>query len=270
MKRKYIRQESVPFINARLRKAMYSRNMARAKFRKHGKQYWHENRRQRNLVVSLRKQSLRKYCSEKCVKKDANFWKTISPFMTYKNSRNGKDIILRENDKTVVDTNKVCEIFNIYFANIASSIGFVDGIVDVDAAIQKHSRHPSVIKIKEHLSKPSPFTFCPMYQDDISRKLKSIDIKKATGYDNIPGNILRLAHKELTTPLTSLINSCMSRNIFPGNMKLAEVSPSYKKSDNLVKGNCRPVSILTTLSKLYEWTMNYQLFDHFISIFDNF
>ena len=160
------------------------------------------------------------------------------------------------------------KFFNSYFANIASSIGFEDGIVDVDAAIQKHSRHPRVIKIKEHLSKPSPFTFCPVSQDDISRKLKSIDIKKATGYDNIPGKILRLAHKELTTPLTSLINSCMSRNIFPGNMKLAEVSPSYKKSDNLVKGNYRPVSILTTLSKLYESTMNEQLFDHFISIFD--
>ena len=268
MKRKYIRQESVPYMNARLRKAMYSRNMARTKFRKHGKQYWHENRRQRNLVVSLRKQSLRKYFSEKCVKKDANFWKTISPFMTNKNSRNGNNIILRENDKTVVDSNEVCEIFNSYFANIASSIGFEDGIVDVDAAIQKHSRHPSVIKIKEHLSKPSPFTFCPVSQENISRKLKSIDIKKATGYDNIPGKILRLAHKELTTPLTSLINSCMSRNIFPVNMKLAEVSPSYKKSDNLVKGNYRPVSILTTLSKLYESTMNDQLFDHFISIFD--
>ena len=49
---------------------------------------------------------------------------------------------------------------------------------NVDAAIQKRSRHPSVIKIKEHLSKPSRFTFCPVSQDDISRKLKSIDIKK--------------------------------------------------------------------------------------------
>ena len=51
-------------------------------------------------------------------------------------------------------------------------------------------------------------------------------------------------------------------------MKLAEVSPSYKKADNLVKGNYRPVSVLTTLSKLYESTMNDQLFKHFVSIFN--
>ena len=185
MKWKYIRQESVPYMNARLRKAMYSRNMARTKFRKYRKQYWQENRRQQNLVVSLRKQSLRKYFSEKCANKDANFWKTISPYMTNKNSRNGNNIILRENGKTVIDSNEVCEIFNSYFANIATSIGFEDGIVNVDATIQKHSRHLSVIKIKEHLSKPSPFTFCPVSQDDIHCKLKSIDIKKVTWYDNI-------------------------------------------------------------------------------------
>ena len=98
--------------------------------------------------------------------------------MTNKNSRNRNNIILRENGKTVVDSNEVCEMFNSYFANIASSIGFEDGIVDVDAAIQKHSRHPSVIRIKEHLSKPNPFTFCHVSQDDISRKLKYIDIKR--------------------------------------------------------------------------------------------
>ena len=54
MKRKLVKQESVPYMNARLRKAIYKRNMARNKFRLYGKQYWHENRRQRNLVVSLR------------------------------------------------------------------------------------------------------------------------------------------------------------------------------------------------------------------------
>ena len=97
----------------------------------------------------------------------------------------------------------------------------------------------------------------------------TIDIKKATGCDNIPGKILRLAHNELTTPLTSLINNCMGRGIFPDDMKLAEVSPSYKKSDNLMKGNYRQVSVLTTLSKLYESTMNDQLLGHFAPIFNN-
>ena len=49
-------------------------------------------------------------------------------------------------------------------------------------------------------------------------------------------------------------------------MKLSDVSPNYKKSDTLVKGNYRPVSVLTTLSKLYESVMNDQLLCYFASI----
>ena len=67
------------------------------------------------------------------------------------------------------------------------------------------------------------------------------------GCDNIPCKILRLAHNELTIPLTSLINNSMKSNVFPDIMKLADVSRNYKKSDNLVMGNYRPISVLTTL-----------------------
>ena len=49
-------------------------------------------------------------------------------------------------------------------------------------------------------------------------------------------------------------------------MKLAEVTHSCDKSNTLVKGNYRPVSLLTTLSKLYESTMDDQLFRHLVSI----
>ena len=61
----------------------------------------------------------------------------------------------------------------------------------------------------------------------------------------------------------------MKSNVFPDIMKLAEVSPNYKKSDNLVKGNYRPVNVLTTLSKLYESAMNDQLFCYFALIFND-
>ena len=256
-------------MNGCLRKAMYQRNMARNKFRKYGKQYWQENRRQRNLVVSLRKKSLRNYFSQRCIKKDKTFWKTISPFMTNKHNKSGDNIILKEGDNTIVDNNEVCEIFNDYFANIASSIGFEDAITSVEDAIHKHDSHPSVIKIKESLAGSTKFTFEAVSSEKINQKLMNIDIKKATGCDNIPGKILRLSHNELTTPLTSLINNCMKCGIFPENMKLADVSPIYKKSDNLMKGNYRPVSVLTTLSKLYESTMNDQLLCHFVSILND-
>ena len=119
--------------------------MARKRFHQHGKAYWEENRRQRNNVVAVRKESLKNYFAKHCAKHDKSFWKTISPFFSNKKQKSN-DIILQENGKTVVNKHDVTEIFNDYFANVASSIGFFDKINSTTDAISKHEHHPSVVK----------------------------------------------------------------------------------------------------------------------------
>ena len=66
-----------------------------------------------------------------------------------------------------------------------------------------------------------------------------------------------------------LINECFAQSTFPGLLKCAELSPIYKKSDSLQKGNYRPVSVLTVISKLYESVMNDQMTEHFIEILED-
>ena len=270
LKSKTITSNPVPYMNSELRKAIYSRNMIRNKFRKYGNMYWEANRRHRNHVVAIRKKSLSAYFSKKCAKKDKSFWSTVKPFISDNKIKNNSNIILREGGETIVDNKGVSDTFNEYFASIASSIGFKDSVCSGKAAIEKHKYHPSVMKINEtYGGRFSSFDFVPICENDIRHKLKNIDIKKATGYDKIPGKLLRLAHNELASPLTFLINTCMGRHIYPGVMKFAEVSPIYKKADNLVKNNYRPVSVLTILSKLYEGVMNDQLHGHFSTIFND-
>ena len=72
IKSKLIKSKPVPYMNSRLRKALYTRNMARNKFMKFGKKYWEENRWQRNRVVSIRKQSMKNYFAKTCDKPDRN------------------------------------------------------------------------------------------------------------------------------------------------------------------------------------------------------
>ena len=268
LKTKIIKKQSVPYMNACLRKAMYKRNMARNKYRNFGETFHEDYRRQRNLVVKIRKNSLREYFSKNCNIKDKTFWNTISPFMSDKKSKT-PNIILHEDDQIIIDKSQVCDIFNDYFVNIASSIGFDDKITSVNSAISKHSSHPSIIKIRDGHQITNQFSFEPISTDNIRQKLKAIDPKKATGFDNVPGKLLRIAHNELCVPLTYLINNCMKCNVFPDTMKCAELNPCYKKSDNLFKGNYRPVSILTTVSKLYELVMNEQLVKYFLPLLND-
>ena len=98
-----VKFQSVPYMNSALRKAQYKRTMARNRFKRYGKSCWEENRRHRNLVVKIRKSSMRKYFEDKCSKQDRHFWKTISPFFSDKRFRNGQNIALSENDNIVND-----------------------------------------------------------------------------------------------------------------------------------------------------------------------
>ena len=117
-KSKLIKCDSVPYMNSKLRKALYKRNMVRNKFRKFGKAYWEENRIHRNNVVSIRKRSIENYFSKNCSRKDKTFWFTVLPFMTDKNNKNGGKIILQEGETTITDNHQiVCDLLASYLSN---------------------------------------------------------------------------------------------------------------------------------------------------------
>ena len=57
-------------------------------------------------------------------------------------------------------------------------------------------------------------------------------------------------------------HSIEETGIFPSSLKLGNITPIFKKGDPLNKSNCRPVSILPLLSKVYERIIYNQLLQH--------
>jgi len=53
--------------------------------------------------------------------------------------------------------------------------------------------------------------------------------------------------------------SAIKNGIYPHKMKLADVSPIFKKDDKHLKGNYRPVSVLSSMSKIFERLMLTQI-----------
>ena len=52
--------------------------------------------------------------------------------------------------------------------------------------------------------------------------------------------------------MTKIINLSFENECCPDDLKLAEVSPIFKKNDDLDKENYRPVSVLFNVSKVFE------------------
>ena len=182
LKSKQVKCDSVSYMNSRLCKAIYARSMSRNKFRKFGHKFWEENSRMRNKVVSIRKQSLKTYFSKNCSKQDKSFRRTVSRFMSDKASRNGNNIILQEDDQTIVDDKQISEIFSDFFSNIASTIGFDDSIISTSDSILKHWNNLSVMKINgKFADRAKTFVFNEINPEIIQRNLKPWTLEKRLG-----------------------------------------------------------------------------------------
>ena len=274
VKSKVIKKPQIPYMNSKLRKAMHKRNMLRNKYKK-GLVEWDVYRIQRNITTSIYKKSQATYFSERCEggAKNQKFWKTIKPFLTSKQP-SCQNIILKEDDEIITDEREICNIFNDFFSHVAMDIGFKDDIPDdfktadgFAKIIDKYSSHPSIIKIRENIQTLHHFYFTAVNDKYIEKLMQRMDPKKAQGYDNIPSKLLRIGASGICSHVSQLVNHCFRVCEFPDIMKLADVSSLYKKNDNLKKDNYRPVSVLPSLSKVYERVMGQQLSDFFDNIF---
>ena len=73
--------------------------------------------------------------------------------------------------------------------------------------------------------------------------------KKATRKGDIPAKILKNSINAYLLELKILINNCLKNGVSPDDLKLAGITPIFKKEDSQNKENYQPVSILPHLSK---------------------
>ena len=88
------------------------------------------------MRVEIRRKSLRSYFKSKFSDEQngSSFWKVIKPFITNKGHHNSSDLTLLEDGRIITDHEKVAEVMNNYYINVAAHIGNKtikqDGFVD--------------------------------------------------------------------------------------------------------------------------------------------
>ena len=100
--------------------------------------------------------------------------------------------------------------------------------------------------------------------------MKNVNVNKSTGEDKLPPKILQISANVLDKPVTTVINVSISEMTFPNQFKNAAVVQVFKSEDKIDKKNYRPVSILNSLSKIFENVIKDQVtpfFDTFLSKF---
>ena len=86
----------------------------------------------------------------------------------------------------------------------------------------------------------------------MEKEIQNIDLKKATTKNTIPPEILKMSCNTSPETLQNLFNECLITDNFPDNLKLADITPVFKKKDPLNKENYKLFNVLPSISKIFE------------------
>ena len=103
----------------------------------------------------------------------------------------------------------------------------------------------------------------PVSRHFILKQILSFYPKKGAGLDNISPRFLHDGAECLANPIQHIVNLSILTETVPSSLKQAKVVPILKKGSRLDPGNYRPVSILSSISKILERAVNTQLVEYF-------
>ena len=123
---------------------------------------------------------------------------------------------------------------NEYFINISKSLKIKPNLISSYETIHKivtiFQYHHSIQRIKSlNFENCNVLNFSQVNEKDVRDEILNLSSKKATRKGDIPANILRDNIEIYVTELTRLINTCLLNGTFPYELKLADVSPIFKK-----------------------------------------
>ena len=112
--------------------------------------------------------------------------------------------------------------------------------------------------------KPSDrvFSFERINVQEVVNLVKGIDGGKATGLDNIPCKLLKIAADVVAPSLTCIFNQSLLTGIYPSDWKLAKVTPIFKTGSKTDLNNYRPISVIPAVAKIFEKIIYDQLYNY--------
>jgi len=96
------------------------------------------------------------------------------------------------------------------------------------------------------------FNFTNVTADNVIKVIKLLKNKRSAGWDEIPLDIMKKAMHSIAVPLSVLINQSFECCVFPDSLKYAEVKPLFKNGQKQNPDNYRPISVLTSFSRIFE------------------
>ena len=187
----------------------------------------------------------RMFHQDKCNEYKTNtkkLWQLINRISGRMNDKSTSIDYLSINGVREYNGNKIANSLAKYFATVGET--FANKIPSATKSVDQY--------LKLLQSNEKNLFFSPCTTNELNKIIQNLPNKKSSGVDQISNILLKQIGESILHPLTNIINESLSSGVFPDIMKIAEVIPLYKGKARDNGSNYRPISLLTTMSKVLE------------------
>ena len=202
--------------------------------------------------IRLAKKNYYYGCFEKCKDDIKGTWRNINVILNRTDDKNDFTESFMLDGKIISDKVDIANNFNKFFTDVGPR--FARDIVTSNEN-----------SFKDYLNERYLFSFDfnLVTEEQVIKVIDNLKPKTSRGKDNLSNKLLKQIKNEISKSLTLIINQCFSTGIFPNSLKIAKVIPLYKKNEKYLFDNYRPVSILSSISKIFEKIMHTQIYNYF-------
>ena len=108
------------------------------------------------------------------------------------------------------------------------------------------------------------FQFSTIAAPQIVKVIKTLINNKATGIHDISNKILKDNVSILSPYLEEIFNFSIKTGVFPNEFKIGKVIPIFKSGEKEDLNNYRPISVLSTIARVFENLLYNQPYKFFI------
>ena len=227
----------------------------RCKRLKHWAEYRNYRNKTRNLIRNVKRQHFTK--SIENFKDTGTLWKHLRAVNNGSTSSGETlpDKLIIEGEH-FTDSKTIATKFNEHFTSIAQILENTNSdINDLDVTKLQNLAND---KVPENIHFSIPF----VTTDQVALYIHILDPSKATGLDGPSLKIIKLAANSPFLYIAALINKSIVFGTFPSELKCAKVFPDFKGGSKSDPSNYHPISILPTVSKIFEKHVNYDLVNY--------
>jgi hypothetical protein len=145
----------------------------------------------------------------------------------------------------------IANAFNEFFVNVGKQIS--DSVPIVSKSPESYLDPPIIIE---------EFNLHNVTPEYIVKIVKLLASKSSTDMDGLSSKMIKLISLEISVPLSHIFNISLATGVFPAKLKKSRVIPIFKSGCSMNCDNYRPISLLSSISKILEKIVGKKLLYH--------